>query len=117
MAIKFEKIKSGMVLYDRHRHRMGNTTMTDLGEWPVRILTVDQFGAEVVWNGNSHRPERWARRRLERLYDWSMDDPDEAVVERSSVMRIVLRVRRLPAAERKRLKAERDAASTTKREG
>lgn len=114
MAIKFADIASGMTLYDRHRHKMGNTTMTDLGEWPVKILSVDQFGAEVVWNGNSHRPSFWPRRRLERLYTWSMYDPDEAVVEKSEMLGRVIRVRRLPAAERKRRKAERDAKAASK---
>ena len=72
MAIKFEKIKPGMVLYDRHRRRMGNTTMTTLGEWSVRIISVDPEtrSATVSWNGN--REERYTAHRLAKLYSWSM---------------------------------------------
>lgn len=85
--------------------------MTELGEWPVRILELKHGGAEVVWNDNSHRPQWWPRNRLERLYDWSMDDPDEAEATRSETLRRVIRVRRLSAAERKERKADREAVT------
>lgn len=78
--MKFEKLKAGMVLYDRHKTIAGNTTMRVLGEWPVQILSVDAAtrSAEVVWNGNSHRPATWYERRLAKLKDWSMWDEDRA---------------------------------------
>lgn len=74
MAIKFEKIKPGMMLYDRHAHKMGNTTLRTIGEWSVRILEVDATTrtAKVSWNGNP--PETYRERALTRLYDWSMHD-------------------------------------------
>jgi hypothetical protein len=65
MAIKFAKIKPGMVLYDVHSYRMGNTTMRSLGCWEVNVKAVDERGAVVSWNGN--RDEHWDVRRLERL--------------------------------------------------
>lgn len=66
--IKFEKIKPGMELLDVHSHSVGNTTMTALGCWTVKILAVDDFEktAVVSWNGNA--AQIWRRARLERLY-------------------------------------------------
>lgn len=80
MAIKFEKIQPGMTLYDRHSHRMGNTTMKTIGEWPVRIISVDaeKRGAMASWNGN---PARWySERDLRKLHTWSMRDDCAEVV-------------------------------------
>lgn len=65
MAIKFEKIKEGMTLYDVRRHRMGNTTMSSVGVWPVRVIDVFEDGAIVSWNYT--KPERWHRSQLEKL--------------------------------------------------
>lgn len=67
MAIKFDKVKAGDVLYDVHRVRMGNTRTARLGCWTVKILEIDPDGAGawVSWNGNSR--ERWTRRKIESL--------------------------------------------------
>ena len=80
MAIKFEKIQPGMTLYDRHSHRLGNTTLRTIGEWRVDVLEVntDARSALVSWNGN--RAETWHAGRLCRLFDWSMDDKEKAEV-------------------------------------
>ena len=68
MAIKFEKITPGMTLFDIHRERAGNTTMTRLGCWEVKVRSVDaeKRTAVVSWNGN--REEVWYAQRLQRLY-------------------------------------------------
>ena len=68
MAIKFEKIAPGMVLLDIHREKMGNTTMSELGLWKVRVISVDPAArtAVVSWNGNPAKT--WIARELERLY-------------------------------------------------
>lgn len=52
--MKFEKLKPGMVVYDVHRNKMGNTTMSSVGVWPVRIISVDaeKRRVEASWNGN-----------------------------------------------------------------
>jgi hypothetical protein len=83
MAIKFDLIKKGDVVYDCHRYKMGNTKMSRMGCWDVRILAltpdatsdevfVDRFlrplavkdrqhpGAFVSWNGN---PPEWRSAR------------------------------------------------------
>lgn len=86
MAIKFEKIKPGMVLYDRRRTKMGNTTMKTLSEWPVRILEVDAGARRFLmsWNGNA--PEWRTEHSLKGLSDWSMRDKDQAIVKRSEMV-------------------------------
>lgn len=105
MAIKFEKIEPGMILYDRHREQAGNTTMRRLGEWTVQIISVDPVKrtAETRWNGN--RVKTMTKRSLEKLYNWSMYDETEAEIERGLVG--PRSVRRLPKAERDRRKAEK----------
>jgi len=67
MAIKFEKIKAGDVLWDYHSVRAGNTTMRRWGNWRVRIIEIDHAAgfAIVSWNGN--QPQKWFRRQLEKL--------------------------------------------------
>lgn len=106
MAVKFDKLKVGDELYDRHTYAMGNTTIRTIGEWRVRILVLERDCAMVSWNGN--RPHRWTRAQLERLYTWSMSDETECEVHRG-MMGAVTKVRRHPKAVRDRLKAERDA--------
>lgn len=67
MAIKFETVKAGDVLYDCHRVKMGNTTASRMGTWVVKVIALDEDGrgASVQWNGN--RATRWTRRQVERL--------------------------------------------------
>ena len=55
MAVKFETVKAGDILYDCHREKMGNTTMSALGVWRVRVVSVDATGAVVSWNTNPAR--------------------------------------------------------------
>ena len=52
--MKFEKLKPGMLVYDVQRRKMGNTTISTVCVWPVRIVSVDADGKKVVvsWNGN-----------------------------------------------------------------
>lgn len=68
MAIKFEKIRPGMILLDIHRHKMGNTTMSEWGCWNVLVVSVDPATrtAMVRWNHNGE--QCWSRRMLEKLY-------------------------------------------------
>lgn len=69
MAIKFEKIEPGMILLDIHREKMGNTTMSQWGCWPVKIISIDRVKrtARVVWN-SCNPEETWHARDLEKLY-------------------------------------------------
>jgi hypothetical protein len=76
MAIKFEKIQPGMTLWSRGRVRMGRTTMSRMGEWPVYVKDVwpEARTALVSWNGNT--PEVWGEGRLTRLYAKRMTRKD-----------------------------------------
>ena len=51
------KIKSGQTLYDKHRYKMGNTTMYAWGVWEVNVISVDPNGQFIFasWNGNPPR--------------------------------------------------------------
>ena len=52
--MKFEKLTPGLVVYDVHRHKLGNTTMSTVGVWKVHIVSVDHEAKRVTasWNGN-----------------------------------------------------------------
>jgi len=65
--MKFEKIEAGMTLFDVHKERAGNTTLSTMGCWTVFVVRVDRDtnSAMVSWNGNP--TERWYRFRLEKL--------------------------------------------------
>lgn len=68
--MKLEKLKPGMVVWDCHSHRMGNTTLKSLGTWTVRIISVDleRRFVEASWNGNPPRKfyRDWSKWRLEK---------------------------------------------------
>lgn len=55
--MKFEKLQPGMTVYDVGRHKMGNTTLTTVAWWSVRVLEVDTERRRVVasWNTNAPR--------------------------------------------------------------
>lgn len=99
MAIKYEKIQPGMVLFQRRRYTMGNTTMKSVGEWPVKIIRLENGGALrgaiVSWNGN--REHWWSERELTTLYDWSMYGKD--VVVTKNICGSVIKVRKMTKAE------------------
>ena len=72
--MKFEKLVVGMVLYDRHKYRAGNTTMRVLGEWRVRIISIDPEKRTAMASWNSNPPNRWRESDLAKLKTWSMYD-------------------------------------------
>jgi hypothetical protein len=79
--MKIADIRPGMVLYDRHTYRMGNTTLRTIGEWRVTIIDAPADATQQVtvsWNGNP--PERWSWDRVKKLKTWSMDDECAEVV-------------------------------------
>lgn len=53
--MKFEKLEVGMVVYDVHSYKMGNTSVRSIGVWPVRIKEIDHEKRKVLasWNGNT----------------------------------------------------------------
>ena len=52
IKMKIEKLKPGMIVYGVGRTKMGNTTMTTVSVWPVRIISVDleKRSCIAVWN-------------------------------------------------------------------
>jgi hypothetical protein len=67
MAVKWETVRAGDVLFDVHSYRMGNTLVRSMGCWEVRVISIDHAAgtAVVSWNGNE--PESWPARRVKKL--------------------------------------------------
>lgn len=64
MTIK--KLAPGMTVYDVHSTKMGNTTISSVGVWFVKIVSVDVENRTVVasWNSNAPRkyyPKSWSK--------------------------------------------------------
>lgn len=68
MAIKFDKVEPGMVLLDIHSHRVGNTTMRELGCWKVRVISVDRANRTALCSWNDNHPKTYYERDFRRLY-------------------------------------------------
>ena len=68
--MKFEKLKPGMVLFDVGRHKMGNTTISTVSVWQVRVLEVhEDRSITASWNSNQPKKMRereWSRLRAKR---------------------------------------------------
>lgn len=69
--MKIEKLQPGMTVYDVHRHKLGNTTISSVGVWEVVIVSVDTEYQSVVarWNGNKERTyyrNTWSKWRANR---------------------------------------------------
>jgi hypothetical protein len=67
MAIKWESVKQGDVLFSVVRQKMGNTAMSRNAVFSVRILEIhhDEGYAMVSWNNNP--AVRYSRRHVEKL--------------------------------------------------
>ena len=66
-----DKLEPGMVVYDVHSYRMGNTTIRSVGAWEVRIVSVDVERRCVVasWNHNppsTYYKSSWSKWRLKK---------------------------------------------------
>lgn len=68
MAVKFEKVQVGDVLWSKSRGRMGNTIIKETRWHSVRVIDIDseKKTACVSWNGNP--TETYYRKQVERLY-------------------------------------------------
>lgn len=67
MAVSWNAVKTGDVLYSRTRQKMGNTTMRRTVEHSVKIISIDHESekATVSWNGNQAKEwSRWAVGKL-----------------------------------------------------
>lgn len=61
------RLRVGQVLHDYHKYRMGNTTMSAMGHWQVKVLEIDLPSRRALcsWNGNS--PTWYGEKQLGRL--------------------------------------------------
>jgi len=61
------RIKAGQVLYDKHKYKMGNTTMSRWGLWKVFVKEVDVEGKYIIasWNGNP--PHKMCEQQVKKL--------------------------------------------------
>jgi hypothetical protein len=65
--MKFDKLAVGMVLFDLHSYRMGNTTMRSLGVWPVRVVEIDAEKRRALCNWNGNAPTWYSEWNIEKL--------------------------------------------------
>lgn len=63
----FDRINHGDVLYDVHRVKVGNTTMSRLGCWEVRVISVDRDKRTAMCSWNSNAPRLYTERALAKL--------------------------------------------------
>jgi hypothetical protein len=63
----FSKIKAGDTLYDCRRQRMGNTTMSRMACWTVKVIEVDQGRRQAFCSWNTNTPTWWSERKLSTL--------------------------------------------------
>ena len=70
--MRLEQLKPDQKVYDCHKQRMGNTTMTRMGTWTVKIVSVDleKRGVYASWNGN---PVQWYPERA--VKKWRVNPP------------------------------------------
>lgn len=93
MALKFEKLHPGMVIYSRGRERMGNTKMKTITQYASVVVAVDAEMRRVTvrFHGIEHSI---SEARLSRYFDWSMFDPAKAVIE-TNTCGAITKVRRI----------------------
>lgn len=65
--VAFSSIKDGDILWDCHKTRQGNTNISKMGSWPVKILEIyaANRAVKVSWNYNS--PKMYGERDIKRL--------------------------------------------------
>ena len=59
--MKIEKLKPGMTVYSVSRQKMGNTTLSTVCVWPVRVVSVDLENMTVEASWNSNKPRSFSR--------------------------------------------------------
>jgi hypothetical protein len=67
MAIKFDTVKAGDVLYSVYRRRMGNTMMSETACLPVKIVEIDHEAGYAMTSSNGNPVRRMPRSQIEKL--------------------------------------------------
>ena len=70
--MKFEKLQPGATVYDVGRHKMGNTTVSTVAVWQVRVLKVDSEKRRVLASWNCNAPRTYYERDVSR---WREREP------------------------------------------
>lgn len=63
----FNAIKPGDVLWDCHMVKMGNTTMSRMACFQVKVISVDLDKRCAMCSWNYNPTQRWSEGRLKRL--------------------------------------------------
>lgn len=71
--------------------------MSSIGEWAVKIISVDAEKQTAVASWNSNPPSTMRKEYLEKLYTWSMNDKD--VVVTRGMLGSVVGVRKMAKVE------------------
>jgi hypothetical protein len=69
--MKISQLKPGMTVYDCHKYKMGNTSLSTYGVWLVHVVSVDENNGtiEASWNCNGvnrYRESEWKKWKLEK---------------------------------------------------
>ena len=70
--MKIDKLKPGQIVYDVGRHKMGNTTLSTVAVWSVRIVSVAEDGRSVVASWNNNKPHTYYARDVAK---WRLSEP------------------------------------------
>lgn len=65
MAISFNAVKAGDVLYDVHRYKTNGGSKQ--GCWRVKIYEIDYEKGTAMASWNTNPPQKYFRRQIERL--------------------------------------------------
>lgn len=63
----FNKINRGDVLFDCHRKKMGNTKMSQMVSYEVRVLEVDTVNERALCSKNGNPAQWYSASRLAKL--------------------------------------------------
>lgn len=66
MAVSWNAVKEGDVLYQKKRQKMGNTTISRDAVFAVYVVEKHEGYAMAKWNGNP--ATRWSIRSIEKLF-------------------------------------------------
>jgi len=65
--VAFSTVKVGDTLYDCHRQKMGNTTVSRMATWTVKVLEVEDELRRALCSWNGNRATWWSERKLKSL--------------------------------------------------
>ena len=67
MAIVFSTVKAGDILYSVSSGRAGNTSMSRVNVWPVRVISIDHEKGQAQCSCNNNPVRTYSRSQIERL--------------------------------------------------